>query len=777
MKRTLKKMILCAVSPLFLTALQINASAQSIKGRVIDENDEPLAYANVMLQEADSTYISGAMTDTLGVFVLKAAPQAAMVHISFIGYDPYITAVHGTDMGTIRMIPDSEMLSKAVVKGYLPKTVIKGDAFVTPIENSVLAEAGSANDVLEKLPGVISKDGEYEIIGKGAPIIYINGRLIRDNSELEQLSSREIKSVDVVQNPGARYDATVKAVIRIHTIRRVGDGFGFDVRSSWLQSEYTNLNETVNMNYRHNSLDIFGSIIYSDSESFQDSETYQTLSSRKMLETVQTGHRDGRKQGLTPTIGLNWQISDSHSAGIRYRPSISLRTSSTQDFSTSAILDGVLDDETNTVAEGHSDPSPTHELNMYYNGTAGKLTIDFNADFHDSRSNGKTTYNELSQHKDDRILNTVSNIHNRLYASKLTLTYPILGGVLTAGSEYSNTIRYDEYLNGEGYIPSAFTTIREAETSAYAEYIYPLKFGSLTAGIRYEHIGFRYYENEVFKEDQSRTYDNIYPNASFSAVAGPFQFLLNYSAKTARPHYSYLSNSPIYTDRYCMQQGNPLLRPEMNHDVSLAAVWKFVQAGISYQTVKNAILETATAQEGTDNAILIYHDNFYKNIPTMQVMVAATPTIGIWSPRLTLVLVKQWLTIESFGKEVKMNQALPVIQFDNTLTLPKGFTLNCDYSFQGKGDSRVYHLQKSTNTLDASIRKSFLKNALAVEVFANDILDDESTEIMIYSKAHSIRQLSKRSMRTYGITLRYSFNTTQSKYKGTGAGAQQKRRM
>ena len=91
-----------------------------------------------------------------------------------------------------------------------------------------------------------------------------------------------------------------------------------------------------------------------------------------------------------------------------------------------------------------------------------------------------------------------------------------------------------------------------------------------------------------------------------------------------------------------------------------------------------------------------------------------------------------------------MNQALPVIQFDNTLTLPKGFTLNCDYSFQGKGDSRVYHLQKSTNTLDASIRKSFLKNALAVEAFANDILDDESTEIMIYSKAHSIRQLSIR---------------------------------
>jgi hypothetical protein len=133
--------------------------------------------------------------------------------------------------------------------------------------------------------------------------------------------------------------------------------------------------------------------------------------------------------------------------------------------------------------------------------------------------------------------------------------------------------------------------------------------------------------------------------------------------------------------------------------------------------------------------------------------------------------------MESLGEEVQMDHALPVIQFDNTLTLPKGFTLNCDYTFQGKGDSRVYHMLKPTNTLNASVRKSFLKNALAVEVFANDILDDESTEMRMYSNAYSLRMWSKRSMRTYGITLRYNFNTTQSKYKGTGAGTTQKRRM
>ena len=773
----IKFIIFRAATPLLLTILSINASAQSIKGKVVDENDEPLAYASVMLQKADSSYISGALADTLGTFVLEPQADASMIHISFIGYEAYVAPLSGTDLGTIRMIPDSEMLDKAVVKGHLPKTVIKGDAFVTPVENSVLAEAGSANDVLEKLPGVISRDGGYEVIGKGTPVIYINGRLLWDASELEQLNSKDIKAVEVVHNPGARYDAEVKAVIRIQTVKRAGDGFGFDVRSTWSRSDYTDLNETINMNYRHNSLDIFGALAYTDSEYFQETDLYQTLKSKQLLETMQDGYLDGRSRALSPTIGLNWQIGERHSVGIRYRPTLILGSSSMQDIQTSASLDGKLDDETNTMAEGHSDFNPTHEVNMYYNGNAGKLNIDFNADFHDSRSSEIKTYNEASRYQDDRILNTTSNTRNRLYASKLTLTYPIFRGILTAGSEYSYTMRDDEYINGEGYVPSAYSTIRENELSAYAEYIYPLPFGSLTAGIRYEHIGFDFYENDVLKDDRSRTYDNFYPNASFAAVAGQFQFLLSYSAKTTRPHYSYLSNSSIYLDRYSMQQGNPLLRPEMNHDVSLAAVWKFIQAGVSYQVVRNAILHNATVQNNVDNAILIYYDNFSKSIPTMQVMVSATPVIGAWYPRLTLAMVKQWLTMDSMGETVRLDQPIPVIQFGNTIRLPKDFMLNVDYTFQGKGDSRVYHILKPTNTLNASVRKGFLKNALTVEVFANDILDDQTAEMQMYSNEYSLKQWSKTSMRTFGITLRYNFNTTQSKYKGTGAGASQKERM
>lgn len=218
-----------------------------------------------------------------------------------------------------------------------------------------------------------------------------------------------------------------------------------------------------------------------------------------------------------------------------------------------------------------------------------------------------------------------------------------------------------------------------------------------------------------------------------------------------------------------------MLRPEMNHDLSFAAVWKFIQAGVSYQVVKNAILHSATAAES--NVIRIYYDNFDRKIPIMQAMITATPTIGIWHPRLTLALVKQWLTMDSIDGSVRLNQPIPVVQFSNALVLPKGFMVNADYGFQGKGDSRIYHLMKPTHNLNASVRKAFLNNSLTVEVFANDILDGNAMVMRMYSGPYSLKQWSKTAMRTYGVTLRYNFNTTQSKYKGTGAGEAQKSRM
>lgn len=99
---------------------------------------------------------------------------------------------------------------------------MKGNALVTNVDGSSLALAGTANDVLVRIPMVVDNGGTLEVFGKGAPAIYVNGRKVNDLQELSQLNSRDIKNVEVITNPGAAYAADVKSVIRIRTNRRKG---------------------------------------------------------------------------------------------------------------------------------------------------------------------------------------------------------------------------------------------------------------------------------------------------------------------------------------------------------------------------------------------------------------------------------------------------------------------------------------------------------------------------------------------------------------------------
>ena len=755
-------------------ASALSICAQNITGRVIDETDAPLAYANIILQRADSTYIEGAVADTAGIFVLAAHPEAARVQVTFIGYETEYRALN--DLDQIRLTPDTEVLGKAVVRATLPKTEVKRDALVTKIENSVLAQSGSATDVLEKLPGVTLKDEAFEVFGKGTPLIFVNGRQIRDNAELEQLNSNEIKSVEVVMNPGSRYDASVRSVIRIQTVRKQGEGFSFDLRSTVYQCENTDLIETVNMNYRYKGLDVFGSLNYTRSDWFQKSNIIETLQGSQLLKVDQKVVFSGLSNTLSPTIGINYQLNENHSIGLRYRPDYLISGKSGNHGLSDVTLDGVIDDVSETKADGYTEPKVDHQLNFYYNGTVGKLNIDLNADILDGKYSEIKRFDEYCDIQKDRVLNTANYITNKLYASKLIFTYPIAKGSLSAGTEYTYTYRTDDYTNPEGYVASSNTTIQEDNVNVFLDFVYPFSFGSFSAGIRYEHMAFNYYQDDAYQTDRSRKYDNVYPNISFDAYAGDFQFMLSYAVKTQRPTYHQLRNSVIYLNRYSVDVGNPYLQPETMHDLTFTTVWKYIQVGASFQHTRNAILQPGFPMDGNDKVIMTKTVNLEQGFPTLVAYISANPTISFWSPWLGASIEKQWLTIDYDSFKVNCNKPVVQLEFGNTFSLGKGFTISADYTYTTSGYWRDFNIISPAHKVDLSVRKSFFNDALSIELRGHDLLQAKD-DVFMQTQVYSIFQDYIRDTRKASLTVRYRFNNARSKYKGTGAGEHQKSRM
>ncbi|MCM1519128.1 MAG: carboxypeptidase-like regulatory domain-containing protein, partial [Pseudoflavonifractor sp.] len=191
-----------AISFLIVLLAIIPAFGRDIKGRILDENKAPLDFVNVVLY-CDSTYVAGGISDAEGNFTIPAATDCDLTaKVSFVGYETVMTNVpQSGEMGVITLRPSTVALGEVVVKATRPATTMKGNALVTDVAGSSLAIAGTANDVLMRVPMVVDNGGTIEVFGKGAPAIYINGRKVNDLQELSQLNSGDIKNVEVITNP------------------------------------------------------------------------------------------------------------------------------------------------------------------------------------------------------------------------------------------------------------------------------------------------------------------------------------------------------------------------------------------------------------------------------------------------------------------------------------------------------------------------------------------------------------------------------------------------
>ena len=155
---------------LFCTGLRANA--QSVSGKVLDEKQNPIPYANVVILSAkDSAFIAGTTTLEDGRFSINNVASGNILKASFIGYEPYFKTLSGQETLTIVLKEDAKMMKEVVVKGNAPLHKMTSEGIQTNIENTILSKLGTCEDVLAHVPGLTKKKDGYEVFGKGTPII------------------------------------------------------------------------------------------------------------------------------------------------------------------------------------------------------------------------------------------------------------------------------------------------------------------------------------------------------------------------------------------------------------------------------------------------------------------------------------------------------------------------------------------------------------------------------------------------------------------------------
>ena len=669
-------------------------------------------------------------------------------------------------------------LQEVIVKGGLPNTRLKAGAMITRIEGTPLAQSGTLGEMLIKVPGMTGTDETPEVLGNGSPLIYINGRKMRDASELKRLHSEDIRDVEVINTPGAQYDAQVRAVVRIRTRKQQGDGLSLDVtlaNEHDLRYNFERPQVKSGANYRKNGVDVFGSVYYFHQDYRQYSTLWDnTLTPEKTFLQQGPYTMTWKNDQLTYTAGVNWQLSDNHSLGVRADLTHYLGGTNQVIYDEDVYENNVQIDHLHS----HQTSDETKPLglltNTYYNGKMGKLGIDFNFDFMTAGTDTDRENVEQSQMNDD-LVHSKSGTNSRLYATKLVLSYPLWKGTIEAGTEMTFAKRHNTYWIDKATIANTDADIKENNVAAFAEYGCDFgKYGNASIGLRYEHTLYDYDDTQN-QDFLHRSMDEWFPTAAYSVSLGKVQAALSYSIKTERPSFFAMNDAVTYISRYTLQAGNSQLLNERLRDLTLNLSYRWLTLTASYERTKNAITQWTYISTTQPDATLVKHVNLDKPVNTLSAYLAVTPRIGIWSLNATAGIEKQDLYIDVTGPSgtyrVYCDKPRYTFNAFNTFTLKHGWQFDLNLMYRSCGYSYNFYNDTYNLRLGLVAQKSLLKNnALTIRCAILDCLQRNRVNESGDLGYNQFRQCNRFSTHKLFLSLVYRLNATRSKYKGTGAG-------
>ncbi len=818
---------MAALMTALMITMTVYAKSQDVGGRVINENGQPMPFVNVVLLSLpDSAFVQGAVTDENGMFNIVTKESEGLLKLTSIGYETLFLPYKAAKGLTIQMKEDTQMVGEVIVKGQLPQTHAKGDAMRTTVAGTILEKAGSLSDALSKIPSLeAERDGAVKVIGRGDAEVYINGRRVQDMKELSRLRSDQIQHVDVVQNPGARYKASVKAVVRITLKKAQGEGFSFQDSAEGMYQYGLSATNNLDVNYRTGGLDITASFwagSYGHSKSFQDN-TLTYYAGQNKIEGVISQESKNTWKGWSPQLQVNYMVNENHSFGAYYK----------YDRHPNGKYNGLLctDNYENGIFTERSESDVTQEeefkkhiFNAYYNGRINKLSIDLNIDglFDDTQSPGNTKEvtttvsvpSGSAAGTSTRTINSNTVSSNNFWATKLILGYPVWKGNLSLGGEYSYNHRTDAYdFTATDAVPVRATDTKINEKSCAVFLEYGRQFGKVFAqlGLRYENLTYSLTPNpsptgewsDYSQSDNSTDHLSTplstrkgaggeaswFPTAVISAPVGKVQLSLSYRRDIERPPYANLTSSTIYINRYTYQSGNPYLQPTYTHSLVLNAAYKWANLTLNYGRIKDAITMSTEPYPGAADPLisLVRPINSQDDYDRLTVIASARPNIHFsmfnfqcqWHPTWSVVAMFQnYKSPTATGEVITLSQPWFNGSWRNSIELPHAFRLSADLEWATKGEYNNFRITKPRIIGNLGIQKDISLRrlgTLTADLRCIDLFNTNKTEAIIFG----YRDLATNNpaCRTFILDVTWKFNEARSKYRGSGAGEKQKARM
>lgn len=591
----------------FLLLLSLTASAETIKGSVIDSKGDAMPFVTISVLSTDSTLITGAITDEKGRYEISLPPTPALkggedyiIQASYIGYH---TAFGGPDF-VLR--EETEQLKELEVKAKKPLIERQMDKLVVNVSASPLSAGSNGNDILRRAPGVrIDKDGNITVNGKAVEVwidgkpSYLSGQQLK--AMLDGTDGNTIEKIEIISNPSAKYDASGSGgIINIKTKRNMmkglngmlSAGYGgmyFGDVNRWLNMDMVSLN----LNYRGAKTYTFGQLTQVFAQNDIDLETGrsmpETATSKAMKNYSISGYNIDFQYYMLK-VGNDWYIDSVNTLGfILQVPYMNVRQNILDGRNYAYTIQGTDTLRSNTTTDTRTS-APQHTANLNYTHTFSEelereLTVNVDYNRYKTAAHNFQETNFIGVKDQGLDINSKQKVD--IYSGKMDFQTKFWQtGMIECGVKYTlsstdNNMTTDSILNGV-HLPSATSDFLYREHVAAAYISVGKQFGphwSIKLGLRGEYT---YSHGDWSSADTvtNKSYFNPFPTAFIGYTSEPLGKLqqpisvsASYTRRIKRPNYWMLNPFVTYVDAYSYQKGNTELTPEFNNDVELHFSW------------------------------------------------------------------------------------------------------------------------------------------------------------------------------------------------------------
>jgi len=778
---------------LFILLFCSNVFGGTIQGIVLDENKKPVEFSNIILHKSnDSTYLNGTTTDSLGKFEIADLEDGNyFLEVVFVGYkidtlqNISLQKDEIKNVDSLQLQVESNVLKGVEIVSNKPVIERKADRVVYNVENSAKANGENVMDLLRSVPGVtVSGDDKIRINGKSDVQVMINGKVERMSTDqltslLKSIQSSNVKKIDVISNPSARYDADAKGgILEIQLKTNLRTGMNGSVYVNYRQNEYASTEMGFNINVNHKKLTLSSNYNFGYNNNYQKNTYVRDFTTGNVVERFDESSFDKNKFiNHYGNLSLKYNINEKNTIGIggEIFQFINPHTATSNlnvlnNISVSENINSIQKTINKSYGKGIN-PSANFNFRSQLDsiGSTLELTYDYtysnlytnshlNMGFYDS-----TEIEQPIPHLDFKQDNPyIVNLHTAKlnYNKPLKKGHNIEFGVKFTWTKTTNDIQYKS-LTGNDYVFDSTKSNKfqyvENINAVFTTWSKTWKKGwSTNLGLRIEQTNTNQ-RSYTLNTVTQRHYVDFFPSLFIQKnIKEKHSVNINFSRKIKRPDFNDLNPFQFYLSPYSIWTGNENLKPQYANITEFTYTYKNAYSFfIGHENLNNNYTHLIFQDDSTK--ISTYRASNFKVRNNLNIGININKELFKWwtiSYSAQYTFFKYNSTVNNSPFIVTSNQFN--ISLDNTFILPKNFLINV-FGFYTSPHYDATDIMKSDGMLNISVSKSFFDKKLRIRITGNDIL---GTKNMSYTTNYfnvNSKTTTKFSSRWFGLSVSYNF--------------------